>query len=700
LHCLVRPGRGDFSCLSYSVARVLFSFYFKKIATKFFDHINNAWVYMTTETEIKDQNSVIVAGEPYSIAVLPSADSKVVKAASAAVLNNLNLDKLISDLELCKQLIYLASNGIKGAGTPESVKLVPLVTELHKDFTSVCGQADIQLNAIAAASAQIQEQFVMVIELVYLGEIQTALNIMAEFSETARKLAASSDNLAKEFTKLENSASKILGSAQLALGAGETAHKDLQKQIGEFKIQAEKATRLAELIRTQHLKLEEDYQEAREKADDSEKKAFTLSVVGAIFKPIAAGLGAGLALYAGGSAGALKNKLAPSALPEDATKAAADKVVRDKEKEEGDAKEDVGKAKVAKEAAEKALGKAEEDEKDKKAEEEEVTNLIDELTGKKPKVKKDKEEKEKNETESSRVDVLTDKILDEKDAKVVAQKEKLTTIKADLAALKEKSGAAKLALDDRKQDHLEAQGRLKAISEALKTAVAAAGEAGDKFTKMGEDYAEIAASYRSEVRELRKLMAEQVKQEHEALSNVKEYAARMKNAGPDLTGIELACDSLFQAVGALKQIVMILQEAGYFWKKMAAACEGLQGANLATRISAFSTMSDKSRDIMLARPAFKESIINYYAGWKALEVIAKDFAKKAAIVRKDSAADFITNLTQEQARLAARELGGKLLTSVTAGLTKNEDTLKALTAAETMDDNAKPELGGPKKKAS
>jgi len=676
---------------------------------------------MGTETEIKDPNTVLVAGEPYSIATLPSADSKVVKAAAEAVLNNLNLDKLISDLELCKQLIYLASNGIKGAGTPESVKLVPLITELHKDFTSVCGQADIQLSAIAAASAQIQEQFVMVIDLLYLGEIETALNLMAEFSDTAGQLASSSDKLAAEFTRLENSASKILGSTQLALGAGEVAFQNLQNQIQEFKIQADQATRLAKTIRDQYQQLEDDYQEAKDKADDAEKKAFTLSVVGAIFKPLAAGLGAGVALYAGGTAGALKNKLTPpSALPEDATKAAADKVVRDKEKEQGEAKEKVGKAETAEKDAQKVFDGVDEVQKTKEAEKKEVVDELTKLTGekptdaeeekekettissatKKPKVEDEDDEDDEEDEPTSRVDKLTDKILKGNEKEIAAKKLRLKEIKAELGDLKEKSSAAKTALDNRKQDHKEAKERLDAINTALNAAITAAGEAGDKFTKMGEDYANIATSYRKEVSDLRKLMRDQVKLEHEALSNVQAYAARMKNAGPDLTGIELACDSLFQAVGALKQIVMILQEASHFWQKMAAACKKLQGDSLVNKVSAFSTLSEKSRNVMLARPAFKESIINYYAGWKALEVIATDFAKKASIVRKASAADFVTNLTREQARVAARELGGKLLTSVSAGLVKSEETLMALKAAEDLEENATPQLGGPKKKAS
>lgn len=606
---------------------------------------------MSNETK----DVVMVGTESFSLAEIPSAKSSLVTAACADVMDNLKLDKLISDLELCKQLIYLAANGVRGAGTAESVAIVPMLTELHERFISVCGQADIQLNAIADGSVEVQNQLVLVFELLFMGEVETALDLLNGFSAIAEGLSNSSSKLAGQFDELEKLASKILGDTQLALGAGEQAHAKLQAQIKELKIQTDKANRLVKQVQEAQKKLEEDYQEAKEKAEDAETKSFALSIVGAIFKPLAAGLGAGLAIYSGGgAAGALKNKVA-DALPEDATKAAAENTAKEKEKEHAEAKD----------IADKADKESEDAEKDVVAVEKTVE-----------KVKADVE------AETSRLNALTDKIMDDKDEKIKAQKAKLATVKADLAAAEKKASDASATLAEKKLASKDARAKLELKSKALKEAVDAAGVAADKFTKMGENYAEVASSYRKEVSELRKLIIEQVKQEHDALSNIQEYAARMKNAGPDLKGIELACDSLFQAVGALKQIVMILQEASYFWLKMAAACKRLQDSSVVKRVGAFVKVPEKTRVVLLAKPEFKENVIRYYAGWKALEVIAKQFAAKATAVRAAAAHDFIEHPTQEQARSEARRLGEKLLKSVSAGLVQNEATLQALASLE------------------
>lgn len=599
-------------------------------------------------------NLVVVGSESFSLDEIPGAKSALVTTACADVMDNLKLDKMISDLELCKQLIYLASNGVRGAGTAESVAIVPMLTELHERFISVCGQADIQLNAIADASVEVQSQLVLVFELLFMGEVKPALEQLKSFSAIAGELSNSSSKLAGQFDELEKLASKILGDTQLALGAGEQAHEALQAKIKELKIQSDKANRLVKDVQAQTKKLEEDYQEAKEKAEDAENKSFALSIVGAIFKPIAAGLGAGLAIYTGGAAGALKNKVA-DALPEDSTKAAADKAAKDKEKEHTEAKDAVAKTEKEVEDTEKVVTTEEKKVVQAKAECAEETN---------------------------RLNALTDKILDEKDEKVKAQKAKLAAVKADLAAAEKRASDASLALQEKKLASKDARAKLELKAKALKEAVDAAGVAADKFTKMGENYAEVASSYRKEVSDLRKLIMEQVKQEHDALSNIQEYAARMKNAGPDLKGIELACDSLFQAIGALKQIVMILQEASYFWLKMAAACKRLQDSSIVSRVNTFTQISESTRVTMLAKPAFKESVIRYYAGWKALEVIAKQFAAKATEVRAAAKQDFIAHPTQEQARSEARRLGEKLLKSVSAGLVQNEATLQALASLE------------------
>lgn len=643
---------------------------------------------------IVGQHAVMIGAETYTLTEIPKPDSSLVKQACDEVMGNLNLDKLISDLELCKQLIFLARNGVQGAGTEESIAIVPRLTKLHEDFTKVCGRADMELTAIAQCSVQIQTNLLDVYEDLYDGEFNAAAKSVARFSSMAQKLADSAHALAAQFNDLEQRASGILGDTQVALGKNELAHKKLEQQIQDLQIQTDKAKRLVTKLREAHKKLEEDYQEAKSKADDAETKAFSMAIVGAIFKPLAAGIGAGVAMYTGGATGALKNRL-PAGLPENMTKTDADKALSLKKQEKEDAE-------AAEKKAAKALADAEETVKSVEKKEKEITEEVKKLEAKVKTPDSPKEDaaapaEPSKETATApgepKKESAADKAEPKKEDAAAAAKaadkktvdepaSQLAVAKADLKATSDKVKKAKAEREERATDHKAAKELLEAKLAAVKQAVDAAGEAGDKFTKMGDDYQAIAKSYRDEVRAMRKLLAEQVDQEHEALSSIQEYAARMKNAGPDLKGIELACDSLFQAVGALKQIVMILQEAGYFWEKMATACSQVKNASFTAAIQRLEDLSEKRRIATLSKNSFQEGMLRYYAAWKALEVICRRFAARASQVRQEAAADFKNNLSTEEARLEARKLGERLLTSVTSGLKTNEATKLALKAAD------------------
>lgn len=646
---------------------------------------------------VVDTHSVMIGEETYSLTEIPGAESGLVKAACASVLGNLDLDRLVANLELCKQLIYLARNGVQGAGSVESIGIVPRITTLHSNFVEVCGRANRELSAIAQCSVQIQDSLLDVYDYLYEGEFKAAVRAVERFSDKAQRLASSANELAAQFDGLGKNASGILGDTQVALGKNELAHARLQEQVREFEIQTDKAKRLVEKLRSSQKKLEKDYEEAKEKAQDAEGKAFSLAIVGAIFKPLAAGIGAGAAMYAGGATGALRNRMTPAPL-EDDTKAGADKEVEAR-------KQEAQEAEAAAKTAEAALADADEAvvrEKDKeKALAEEVERL--EALAKDGKAdtagppaaedgKTDVDEPEAGKAEAGKTEAAAE--AGEADAPKTAPagsvEEKLGAAKSDLKAVAANVERAKQTRDERDIDLKAARKLLEARMAAVKMAVDAAGEAGDKFTKMGDDYQTIARAYRKEVSAMRKLLAEQADQEHEALGKVQEYAARMKNAGPDLKGIELACDSLFQAVGALKQIVAILQEAGHFWGQMADACLMLKDARFASAVSDMEVMSERKRLKTLAENKFQQGMLAYYAGWKALEIICQRFAVKAGEVRVGAARDFQVNLSTEDARREARRLGETLLMSVTAGIQANEATKRALEKAEAESEAGKP----------
>lgn len=631
---------------------------------------------------------VLIEGETYSLKEIPKPDSSVVKTACADVIGNLNLTELISNLGICRQLIFLARNGIIGGNSEQSDKLIPRITTLHMQFTDLCGKADLALSNISSSSAEIQEEMLSLYDGLFWGDFSGVAETMGRFSAKAASLATSAHELVVEFDKLKILASEILKDTQFALGVGTEQHRKLTAQIADLEIQIGSAKRTTEKLRASQKKLEEDYQEAKDKANDAETKAFSMAIIGAIFKPLAAGIGAGVAMYTGGAAMAVKNKIAPAVLPEEASKVSADK----------DAAAKTEAAEAAKVAADK-LGDAEKKIEKELAEEKATEAKLKEKVAalelavtdkdKKPKTKKETADNTGNAasapkptkppaSSSAKPTSATDDDEEEPDSPEVD----LVAAKAELKDSSSKVVQSTEEWNKTKAKHEQALAVYQEKMKAVNVAIQAAGEAGDKFTQIGEDYQSIATNYRSEVREIRKYMREQADQEQEALSKVQEFAARMKNAGPEMTGIELACDSLFQAIGALQQVVAILQAATYFWQKMEAACRRMQDTNIGNRISKLETWPEARRAATLNSNEFKVSMLRYYAGWRALEIICKDFSAKASVVRNESAKDFVVNLPMLEARAEAKKLGEILLKSVSSGLLTNEATKKALQAAD------------------
>lgn len=642
---------------------------------------------VTTNTTTSLTDVVLIGAETYSLKEMPKPESSVVKEACADVVGNLNLTELISNLGICRQLIFLARNGIIGGNSAQSDKLIPRITQLHEQFTDLCGKADLALTDISRSSVEIQEEMLSLYDGLFWGDFEGVAETMGRFSLKAGKLATSAHELVVEFDKLKKLASDILKDTQVALGVGTEQHRKLTAQIAELDIQIGAAKRTAEKLKASQKKLEEDYQEAKDKANDAETKAFSMAIIGAIFKPLAAGIGAGVAMYTGGSAMAIKNKLAPAVLPEESTKVSTEQDAAAKKLEAEAAKATADKIGAEEKKIEAELAA----EKSKEVElKEKVATLQAAVADKEkaPDGKKAAEGKANSSAEGAKEGKPTtsnaatpgakeDVAAEPGDAEV-----KLAVAKADLKDSSAKVVKATKEWNEKKAEHEKAIAFHQEKMKAVNVAIQAAGEAGDKFTKMGDDYQAIATNYRSEVRDIRKYMREQADQEQEALSKVQEFAARMKNAGPEMTGIELACDSLFQAIGALQQVVTILQAATYFWQKMEAACRSMQDTNIGNRISKLGKWPEARRGATLNSNEFKISMLRYYAGWRALEIICKEFSAKASVVRNESAKDYTVNLPMLEARAEAKRLGELLLKNVSSGLLTNEATKKSLQAAD------------------
>ena len=223
-----------------------------------------------------------------------------------------------------------------------------------------------------------------------------------------------------------------------------------------------------------------------------------------------------------------------------------------------------------------------------------------------------------------------------------------------------------------KKGKTDSNRRVKAA--AVKAAGDAMKQAGDQAGQMSGDYAAIADGYRKEKMRFLELLMKEQEEERKTLAAMAEYAVRMKNVTGQSQIAEATTASLFQAVGALKQVSVVLRTASIFWKNMAAACKALAQSQLKDKIELFKDDADRLQFYL--EDDFKLEAVNYYAGWKALSVVSHEYSATCARVREQVQTDITKNPSTEESRKLAPVLGAKLLGEITSDISEIDQRTK------------------------
>jgi hypothetical protein len=274
------------------------------------------------------------------------------------------------------------------------------------------------------------------------------------------------------------------------------------------------------------------------------------------------------------------------------------------------------------------------------------------------KEKHDKEETERRNVEKARIEKL------EADAKT--EKEK-----ADAAEARE-------AEEKRKQKEAaeEAQ-RVKAATEAISAATKAAA---DRMGQLSQDRAKLAQTYNEEKMQYLNQLLQIEDKEQENLVKLAKYAKRMTQVAKAQEIEDRIIDSLAQAMGALRRVVVVLETNAVFWDNMADYCKNLQKDRLLNDVKRFKNTADPVQRYL--RDDFKTQVVKYYASWQALLLVSREYATIASKVGGKMLDDFKKNPNQNESRQLAVELGGKLEANVAGQLKLLEEKKLAYEAAK------------------
>jgi hypothetical protein len=413
-------------------------------------------------------------------------------------------------------------------------------------------------------------------------------------------MADEADALADRFDTLGNDAVQTLVDTQKAQGETEEAKAKLEAQIADLNAKDAGARTLAEELVKQKEELQQLYNEAKEKAETAEDRAFALSIVNAIMKPLGDGLGA--------FAGAMTRMSSPVGMmppnfPVQTVPAG-------------------GGAPAAGSGSFAGAGTS------------------PPTTGTSP-----------PQAETLPPDMESDNIVRSVPPEYGPEDppEEWTDGPPEVGT--PPSGSTSSGAGSGNVDP--------AVTAGVAGAGAGLAAAGTATSQMSGDIYSLAENYRKQKESYLKNLLELKKVERENAAKIAEYAVRLKNSQGQATIYSATVESLLQAIGALKGISTTLRLNALFWRQMSDHCQELAESDIDDKIEIYKTFDD--RTTYYQDPDFKEQLVRYMAGWKAIEVIAQAYGIECGKVRAQINEDFNKNPSTEESRRLAPVLGAKLL---------------------------------------
>mgnify|MGYP002148648464 CR=1 FL=1 len=509
------------------------------------------------------------------------------------------------------------------------------------EMLRVCTESDLTLKNFSRNSEEMQGRLKRAFKALFDGKDAIAVSTLSKCEEIATSMAKDAENLANQFKALSDTTEATLKETQKQEALSQDEEAKLKKQLDEYSALKARDEEMNTLLAQQVKDAKERYQEAAKQEKVAEKRAFHLAIASSIVTPLAQGLGAAAGAYAQmrSGAGAVAAVTQAAAVSTEVTAAE--------------------KAEAAKKAAEQKAK-----DKEKAAEQE-----LKEASTKHEKAKKTLAKKNKAKAAA--------KSESESDGGDKKKKETLESATKEAVEAQAEFDAADKAKKDAEQKKAEASKDLAAV--VASGAAAALQAVADNTSKQADNYSAIAVMRNGEKREYLKTMLELEQQKNKVSAALKSYAVTMAAMTTQTLDVKTTTAALFQAVGALKLIVSVLERARTFWRSMANACQQLSKSTLRDDIKVYK--EDGSLAELFSDDAFKLSVVRLLCGWRALQLVCSEYSKEAALVGKQVDADFTKNPTVEESRKQAQEAGKALLDSVVVEMQEREKKMAQLQAA-------------------
>ncbi len=576
--------------------------------------------------------------EVYSLQEEPPVGSTLVTTSKKEIMQDLQLDTIITNLHNSAGLMYVAYNALAGT------KIQSKMSGLQKSLLDMCSDCIVAVQDFEAKSGDILNNILKLYKWLSKGREQLALKQIAHAAEKAAAMAKTSEELAAGFNALASTTESILEESQDEENIEYEKIQALKKQLRELEAKQAKAEEAQKGLVADIAEMQTLYDEAKDREETANNRQFALSIVSACTSAIGSGVAAFVATQnpVGTTLGAMTRGNTPPGkelndeVALKSKEAAAAKLESEKLDREATAKEsELAAAKV------------------------ELQNLQDQLSTALELVKSKQEEV------NAKTPLAKDKADDSDEVVALnAAKEALEGAKTAATDAQKAYDAKSPGVEKLKTEASSARTKATDKTASYAGVAAALKDLSESTAKMQQQSMDAAASIHAEKMEyLNKKLAMQ-KEQREGLADLAEYAKLVENTGVDTNIASAAVDTLHVAVRCLKQIVTSLSTAALFWRSMERFCKALVNSKLAEEID---DLKDEDLEVRLEEygdPTFMYTLLKYMSRWLALNLVCKDYLKAVNEVHGKVVNNIQQAPTIEEARAAAPALAGDMLTSV------------------------------------
>lgn len=505
-------------------------------------------------------------------------DSILVSANRKDVLGEINLEKMLANLEDCVDLLQITFNAVDGFTVQAKVQ------HLSTRFSDAMIQSNTTALDFKLATKTVVEAYMEAYGNLLYGEVQIAVDILTDIKPIAKKMVTKSDELVKIYDGLTKYTDEILQEVMNERSADEEKRKETKNLINQLTGSINAINQMKESLSKEIEEFQEEYNKLEKREMEQEKRAYNMQLASLIV----------------GSIGSLLPSFSNiTSLFQDRKqdRDVSESTVKTETSAEDKAKRDYAENISAQESKKSQIKKIDERIK--------AIDVI--LDGK---LYKDGENNEKADPEDSDTKKTAEELRKEKSDKT-EEKAKLN------------------------QELQRLSGEEETLSNTLKGFGVAMEQVSGEVKNAAQEMQKQADSLVARMEEIRKRQNELKDQERKSTVQLAEYTAKMENAVMDENSLESAIQSLVIAIGCLRRVLAYLQEIKLFWMNVESFCDSL--ANMDTMLKTISAKGDKAGEDAAAyfkTALFVKGYIQNIAKWQTLYVIFTEYLAALSKVAK------------------------------------------------------------------